>query len=258
MPAPENTFKVALAAGQRQIGCWLSLSSPSSAEIVGSAGFDWALIDAEHAPNGIPEILAQLRALNGRAAHPVVRVPIGEAWILKQVLDLGVQSVLVPMVNSAAEAARMVRAVRYPPEGIRGLGSALARASDYNAVPDYPATANREICLIVQAESRAAIDDIDAIAATDGVDAVFIGPADLAADMGHLGNPGAPEVVEAIRHALGRIAAAGKAPGILAFDLATAARYAEAGARLVAVGSDLTSLAKGVRGLAAEARQALG
>ena len=258
MPAPENALKAALAEGRVQIGCWLALASPGAAEIAASAGFDWCLVDAEHGPNDLSDVLGQLRAMRGRGTQPVVRVPVGEPWILKRVLDLGAQSVLVPMVNTGAEAAACARAVRYPPAGIRGLGAAIVRASDYNAVTDYAATANDEVCLIVQAESREAIGNIDAIAGTEGVDAVFIGPADLAADMGHIGNPAADEVVDAIAHAIGRIRAAGKAPGILAFDPAAAMRYVEAGVRFIAVGSDVTVLARGLRGLAQESRTALG
>lgn len=256
MPAPSNSLKAALAAGQVQTGCWLALSSPAAAEIAATAGFDWCLIDGEHGPNLLPEMLTQLRALAAGAAHPIVRVPAGEAWMLKQVLDLGVQTVLVPMVDTGEQARELARAVRYPPQGIRGLGSALARASGYNAIADYVHTANDEVCLILQAESRQAIENIDAIAGTEGVDCVFIGPADLAADMGYIGNAAAPEVVEAIDHAIARIRAAGKAAGILAFDPAVAARHLRNGVQFIGMTSDVTALAQSLRGAAAAARSA--
>ncbi len=256
MPAPSNPLKAALAAGKVQTGCWLALSSPGAAEIASTAGFDWCLIDGEHGPNLLPEMLSQLRALAQGGAQPVIRVPAGEPWMLKQVLDLGAQTVLVPMVESGEEAERLARAVRYPPHGIRGLGSALARASGYNAIPDYLLTANDEVCLILQAESRRAIENIDEIAGTEGVDCVFIGPADLAADMGHIGNAAAPEVVEAIDHAVARIRAAGKAAGILAFDPEVAVRQVRNGVQFIGVTSDVTALAQTLRAAAARARSA--
>jgi 4-hydroxy-2-oxoheptanedioate aldolase len=250
MPAPQNRLKAALAQGELQLGCWLSMATPVSAEIAGAAGFDWVLIDGEHAPNDVGSIRAQLMALNGSAASVVVRVPFGEAWILKRMLDLGVQSLLVPMIDTGEQARAMVRAVRYPPQGVRGVGAGFARASGYGAVDDYQPTANDQICLLLQAESRRAIENIDAIAATEGVDAVFIGPSDLSADMGHLGNPGAPEVVDAIRYGIDRIRAAGKAVGIIAFGPGEAHRWAEAGVRFIATASDVKCLAWGLRDLA--------
>ncbi|PQO23186.1 4-hydroxy-2-oxoheptanedioate aldolase [Rhodobacteraceae bacterium WD3A24] len=251
MPVPHNPFKAALAARRPQIGLWLALAHPAAAEICAGAGFDWVVIDGEHGPNDIPLMLSQLQAVAAKPAHPVVRVPVGEPWQIKQVLDLGAQTVLVPMVESAEQARAMVRAMRYPPEGIRGVGAALARASDYGAVGDYVTAANDETCLLVQVESRAGLAAIDAIGAVDGVDGIFIGPSDLAADMGHPGRPDAPEVAGAIDDALARIHAAGKPSGILAFDPALARRRLEAGVTFVAVGADVTLLAKGARDLAA-------
>ena len=250
MPAPENRLKAALARGERQLGCWLSMATPVSAEIAGGAGFDWVLIDGEHAPNDTGTIRAQLQALNGSDASVVVRVPWGEPWLLKLMLDLGVQSLLVPMIDTGEQARAMVRAVRYPPAGIRGVGAGFARASGYGAETDYLKRANDRICLLVQAETRKAVENIDDIAGTDGVDAVFIGPSDLSADMGHLGNPGAPEVIEAILHAISRIRAAGKAVGIIAFNPGEAARWAEAGVQFIATASDVKCLAWGLRDLA--------
>jgi 4-hydroxy-2-oxoheptanedioate aldolase len=239
MPAPRNAFKESLRHGRSQIGLWLALGNPYTAEICAGAGFDWLLIDAEHAPNDVPTILAQLQAMKGASCSAVVRPPIGEAWIVKQILDLGVQTLLVPMIESAEQARHMVRAVRYPPSGIRGVGAALARASAFNRISDYLHTANDEICLLLQVESRAGLAALDEIAATDGVDGVFVGPADLAADMGHIGQPGLPQVQDAVENALKRILKHKKAAGILTADQILARRYLEIGATFVAVGSDV-------------------
>lgn len=248
---PDNSFKAALARGTAQIGLWLGLANPYSAELVAGAGFDWLLIDGEHAPNTVPTILAQLQAIAPYPSHSVVRVPWNDAVVIKQVLDLGAQTLLVPMVQSAAEASAAVAATRYPPRGVRGVGSALARASRWNRIDDYLQRANDEIALLVQAETRAAVDAIDAIARVEGVDGVFIGPADLAADLGHLGNPGHPDVQAAIDRAIAAIVATGKAAGILSADPAAARRYLDAGATFVAVGVDTTLLARGAEQLAA-------
>ncbi|MFN3642536.1 MAG: aldolase/citrate lyase family protein [Gemmobacter sp.] len=240
MPAPTNRFKAALAAQDRPlIGLWMAMTSPFAAEILGECGYDWLVIDGEHAPNTLPTIMGQLQALAASAAAPVVRVPIGEPWVIKQVLDVGAQTILVPMVDSAEQAAALVRAVRYPPQGMRGVGASFARAGRFGTIPDYVVTANDQIALIVQVETAAGIAAIDAIAATEGVDGVFIGPSDLAADMGHPGQPGAADVQTAIEHGLARIRAAGKAAGILATDEAPARRYIGWGATFVAVGGDV-------------------
>lgn len=254
MPAPTNPLKAALRRDDMQIGMWLGLRDRTVAEIAAGAGFDWCLIDGEHGPYDPTAIEAQLQVMQGQGAHPVVRVPAGEVWMLKQVLDLGAQSILVPMVDTAEDAARLVRAVRYAPAGIRGMGAAVVRASGYNAQPDYPANANDEICLIVQAESRAAHDNIDAIAATEGVDCVFIGPADLSTDMGFGGVTDAPEVLEAIDDMTTRIRAAGKAVGIIAFEPDHIARYARSGVRFIGAGSDVFGLSSWMRQVVAVAR----
>jgi 4-hydroxy-2-oxoheptanedioate aldolase len=256
MPAPRNTFKAALTEKRRQIGLWLALASPYSAEILGGAGYDWLLIDGEHAPNDIPLMTAQLQALKGLPSHPVIRAPIGEAWLLKQILDIGAQTVLVPMIESGEQARAMVRAVRYPPQGVRGVGAALARASAFNRIPDYLQTANDEVSLLLQIESRAGLAALDEIATTVGVDGVFIGPADLAADMGFLGKPGAPEVQEAVEAALIRIQAHGKAAGILTADQSLAKRYLELGATFVAIGNDVSLLANGASRLLSDFQNA--
>lgn len=251
MQIPSNDFKAALARGDAQVGMWLGLANPYSAEVVAGAGFDWLLIDGEHAPNTVPTILAQLQAIAPYPSHPVVRVPWNDPVIVKQVLDLGVQTLLVPMVQSADEARAAVAATRYPPHGIRGVGSALARASRWNRVGEYLHRANDEMAVLVQVETRAGLDAIDAIARVEGVDGVFIGPADLAADLGYLGNSGHPDVQAAIDGAIRAIQAAGKAPGILGADEAAARRYLEAGALFVAVGVDTTLLARSAEALAA-------
>lgn len=251
MPAPKNSFKAALRAGEAQIGLWLGLANPYTAEICAGAGFDWLVLDGEHAPNDLPLILAQLQAVAASSARPVVRAPLGEAWILKQLLDIGAQTLLVPMVESAEQAAELVCAVRYPPRGIRGVGSAMARASAFNRIPDYLTTADEEICLLVQVESSAALAQVERIAAVEGVDGVFIGPSDLAADMGFIGRPGVPEVQRVVEDGIGRILRAGKPAGILTADTALAARYLELGARFVAVGTDVTLFSQATAALAA-------
>lgn len=239
MPAPKNSFKAALKAGETQLGLWVALTSPYTAEICGGAGYDWLLVDAEHAPNDIQTLVTQLQALAKYPVHPIVRPPVGEAWIIKQILDIGAQTILVPMIETKEQAEAMVRAISYPPHGIRGVGAALARASNFNRIPDYLQTANDEICLLLQIESRAGLANLDAIASVEGVDGVFVGPADLAADLGFLGKPGAPEVQAAVEDALTRIQGHGKAAGILTADQVLAKRYVELGATFVGIGSDV-------------------
>ena len=247
-----NPFKAALARGEAQVGLWLSLAQPYTTEVCATAGFQWLLIDGEHAPNDVRSTLAQLQAVAAYGAHPVVRVVQGDAALIKQTLDIGAQTVLVPMVETAEQAAVMAAAMRYPPQGIRGVGAAVARASRWAARRDYLDQANDEVCLLVQAESATALANLEAICAVDGVDGVFIGPADLAASMGHRGRPGHPEVQAAIDDAIRRIATSGKAAGTLTGDIALARRYLELGARFVAVGIDVTLLAQATRKLAQE------
>lgn len=255
MDAELNPFRDALRAGRPQIGCWLGMADPYVAEIAGECGFDWLLIDGEHAPNDLRSMLAQLQALARSAAHPVVRVPVGEGWMLKQVLDIGAKTVLVPMVESCAQAAALARAMRYPPGGTRGVGAGLARASRFSGLRDYTERADAGVCLLVQVENRAGLAALDDILAVDGVDGVFIGPADLAADMGHGGYADAPEVRAVIDAAIARIRAAGKAAGIMAADPARARECLALGASFVAVGIDvlvyrraMSALAAGFRG----------
>ncbi|MCV6586725.1 MAG: HpcH/HpaI aldolase/citrate lyase family protein [Marinibacterium sp.] len=254
MSAPINPFKAALRDGRMQIGCWLSIGDETSAEIMGTAGFDWLVVDGEHTIYDIRAIRRQLIVLAASGSHPVVRVPAGESWILKQVLDAGAQSVLVPLVESADQARALVSACRYPPQGHRGVGGAGARATRFSAIPDYVTTANDQICVLVQVETRPGLAALDDILAVDGVDGVFIGPADLAAALGHPGQSDAPEVVAAIRDALTRIRAAGKAAGILGIAPETCALYRDFGAQFLAVGMDALLLAGAARALARQWR----
>jgi len=252
MPAPTNTLKADLAAGRLCRGIWLNLGSPLVAELVGNSGFDWCLIDGEHGPWDPTAIRAQLIALAATPARPVVRVPVAEDWVIKQALDLGAQTLLVPMVNSAEQARAVVRACRYPPQGVRGNGAVYARASGFNALTDYSTNADREICVVVQAESRAALDDLDRIAAVEGVDGVFIGPADLAADMGFRDNPGHSKVQQAIAKAIPRIRAAGKAAGIILGTPEARATAVDSGVTFLGLGSEAALLVDALRALAAE------
>jgi 4-hydroxy-2-oxoheptanedioate aldolase len=248
----ENKFKAALAAKQQQIGLWMSLANSYSAELCATAGFDWLLLDGEHAPNDLRATLEQLQAVAPYRSHPIVRPVSGDPAMIKQLLDIGAQTLLVPMVDDADQARRLVSAMRYPPEGIRGVGSGVARVSRWGMRADYLDVANDEVCLLVQVESRQALDNLDSICAVDGVDGVFIGPADLSASLGHRGNPGHPEVQATIEDAIGRIVASGKAAGTLVSDNKLARRYLELGCTFVAVGLDVRILAAGVRSLRAE------
>ncbi|MEX0282437.1 MAG: HpcH/HpaI aldolase/citrate lyase family protein [Arenibacterium sp.] len=252
MPAPTNTLKKRLLAGETLIGCWVALADDYAAEIMGGAGFDWLLIDGEHAPNDLRSIRAQLSVLERFDADPVVRLPVGETWMIKQLLDAGAQTLLIPMVESAEQARELVRACRYPPAGIRGMGAALGRASGFNTIPDYVTSADDQICLLVQVESRAGIEALDEILAVEGVDGVFIGPADLSADMGFQGNAETPEMRQLIGETLGRIAKAGKSPGILGMSDGGIERYLSEGARFVAVAADVMLLAQAARASAAK------
>ncbi len=251
MPAPVNTLKEKLAAGEVLYGIWLGLADPYAAEIAATSGFDWLLIDGEHAPNDIRSISAQLGVLGGAGPCPVVRLPHGDTAKIKQALDIGVQTLLIPMVESAKQAAQIVAATRYPPQGVRGVGSSLARASRFSAISDYLTTANDQICVMVQVESVAGLAALDAILAVKGVDGVFIGPSDLAADMGLLGQPHHPDVKAAVLDALRRIHAAGRCAGVLTTDFDFAQECRAAGATFLGVGIDVLILASGLRALAA-------
>lgn len=249
-----ETFRDALrrADGTRPLaGMWVCSGSPLIAELCAGAGLDWLLVDAEHSPNGLESILAQLQAIHGYPVHTMVRPPVNDTVLIKQYLDLGVQNLLIPMVNSAAEAEAAVAATRYPPQGVRGVGSALARAARWNRVPDYLARSGETISVTVQIESTAAVDAVADILAVDGVDAIFLGPSDLAASMGLLGQQEHPEVRAAVERCLAAAREAGKSAGVNAFSPATADRYRAAGAAFILVGADVALLARGSEALAA-------
>ena len=252
MDMPQNLFKQRLQGHEPQIGLWLGLANAYCAELAANAGFDWLLLDGEHAPNDLRSLLGQLQAIAPYGAHGIVRPPIGDTALIKQLLDIGAQTLLVPMVESAAQARQLVSAMRYPPQGIRGVGSALARASRWNSIPGYLDQADEHMCLLVQIENREGLRNLDEIVRVEGVDGVFIGPADLSAAMGHRGNPGHPQVVAAIEDAILRVRQAGKAAGILSAAPGLARRCIELGANFVAVGVDTTVLMKGLQNLAGQ------
>src|SRR5580765_3189689 len=245
-----NSFKQAVREGRPQIGLWCSLCSNVAAEVISTSGFDWILIDTEHAPNELPMVFSQLQALAGGTAAPVVRPAWNDMVLMKRLLDVGVQNLLVPYVQTAEEARAAVAATRYPPQGIRGV-AVIHRASRFGRVKDYFKRANEEICVLVQIETRVALQNIEAIAAVDGVDGLFIGPSDLAAALGHLGENNHPEVRAAIEDALKRIRKVGKAPGILAPIEADARHWLSQGCVVLAVGSDVGILARQSEELAA-------
>jgi 4-hydroxy-2-oxoheptanedioate aldolase len=253
MELPVNRFKRAIAAGQLQIGLWCSLCSNIAADIVRDSGFDWLLIDTEHSPNDIPDVLSQLQACEGGAATPIVRPAWNDMVLIKRCLDLGTQTLLVPYVQNPAEAKRAVEAVRYPSAGSRGVAVA-SRASRYGRVADYLKKANSEICLLVQVETRGAMDELEAIAAVEGVDGVFIGPSDLSASLGHIGDPAHPDVQKALETCVRRLRAAGKPAGILSGNEEEVRRYIGWGYTFVAVGSDVALLGRGADALAKKYR----
>lgn len=247
-------FREALAGERALLGLWQALATPYTAEICARVGFDWLLFDGEHAPNTLQTLLAQLQAVAAFKVEPIARVPVGEPAVIKQYLDIGFRTLLLPMVDSADQAAALVAATRFPPLGIRGVASATSRASGYGADADYLATAHRNVTVIVQIESAAGLAAIDAIAATEGVDALFIGPADLAASLGHLGDPRHPAVQAAITAAFARISASGKPAGIFALSADDARAKIDQGFKFVSVGTDIGLLVQG----AARLREAIG
>lgn len=252
MPAPINPLKKALNAGKTTFGCWLGLADSTAAEILGMAGFDWALLDGEHAPYDLRAITTQLQVLAASDTHPVVRVPVGDSHIMKQVLDAGAQSVLVPMVESADQAHQLVRDVTYPPQGVRGVGYAVTRAGGFGQFAEYGTTADAQICLMVQVENRAGLAALDDILKVDGIDGVFIGPADLAADLGHMGDLMHADVQAAVIDATTRIAASGKIAGFMSPNDEMTHKVLEAGARFIGVGSDVLILGNTAKALAAK------
>jgi 2-dehydro-3-deoxyglucarate aldolase len=248
MPPIPNLFRQALLARERLIGCWASLGSPISTEVLGYSGFDWLLIDAEHAPNDLESITLQLMALKDSPSAAVVRPQSVDAVLLKRLLDLGVYNFLMPFVESAEQARLAVAATRYPPEGIRGIAIAT-RSNRYGHLPGYFESINQNISVLVQIESRAGVDAVEAIAAVDGVDALFIGPSDLSASLGHFGKPQHPEVQEAMQRVLAAGRAHGKPVGILSGVEAECRRYLDMGMTVVAVGVDIVLLRNASREL---------
>lgn len=245
----ENRFKRALARGEKLLGLWLALGDANVAELCAHAGFDWLLIDGEHGPNDLLTILAQLRAVQGSPSFPVVRLPSDDRVVIKQHLDIGVTSLLVPMIESGEQARELVRSCRYAPAGVRGVGAALARASHYGREGDYLHRAAEEICILVQVESRAGIAALADILAVDGIDGVFVGPSDLAADMGKPGRAGDADVQAIVVDALDRIANSGKFSGILTSDHDLALGYQKRGVSFLSVGTDVGTLVAGLRNL---------
>lgn len=249
MELPKNVFKRALKGGQAQIGLWSSLSSSYSVEVIAGAGFDWLLLDMEHSPNDLESLLGQLQAAAAYPAHPVVRVPWNDMVAMKRVLDVGAQSLLVPYVSTPEEARSAVSFTRYPPAGARGVAG-TTRATRFGRVRDYARRAHEELCVLVQVETQAGLDNLDAICAVEGVDGVFIGPADLHASLGHPGEIAHPHVKPLIDEAIRRIRHCGKAPGILTPNEPDARHWLACGALFVAVGADVGLLARGADALA--------
>ncbi|MDB5407958.1 MAG: 2,4-dihydroxyhept-2-ene,7-dioic acid aldolase [Rhodospirillales bacterium] len=249
MELQRNRFKHDLAAGKLQIGLWCSLCSSIAAEIVSDSGFDWLLLDTEHAPNELPDLLAELQAVAAGSGTPIVRPAWNDTVLIKRVLDIGAQTVLLPYVQNAEEARRAVAATRYPPAGVRGV-TGTGRAARYGRVTDYLKKADSEICVLVQVETRTALDQLEAIAAVPGVDGVFIGPSDLAASLGHIGNPAHPEVQAALEDAVRRLMSVGKPAGILTVNDEEAKRYIGWGYLFVAVGMDVGLLSRNADALA--------
>ncbi len=254
MELQRNEFKHAIKAGKVQIGLWNSLCSNIVTEVVGYSGFDWLLLDTEHSPNELPAVMSQLQSVQRGTATPIVRPAWNDPVLIKRILDIGAQSILVPFVQNAEEARKAVAATRYPPEGIRGITTS-GRAARFGRVKDYVKKANAEICLLVQAETREALDNLEAIASVEGVDGVFVGPADLSASFGQIGNPQHPEVQKAIEDVAKSLKKLGKPAGILTPVEEEARRYIDWGYTFVAVGSDLGLLTKGADALAAKFKQ---
>ncbi len=249
MDLPRNSFKRAIAAGRQQIGLWVSLASAYSIEVCAGAGFDWLVIDTEHSPNEVDTTLAQLQACAAYPSHPVVRAAWNDTVLVKRHLDIGAQTLLLPYVQTEDEARAAVAAMHYPPEGVRGVAGST-RATRFGRIKDYSKRAASELCLIVQIETRTGLDNLEAIARVDGVDGLFIGPSDLAASLGHLGDPGHAQVQSAIKDAIARIRSCRKGAGILATDDATTKRYMEWGTTFTAVGLDVMVLARELEKLA--------
>lgn len=250
----ENHFKKRLKT-QQQIGLWVGLADAYGTEIAANAGYDWLLIDGEHAPSDLRTTLAQLQSIAAYPSQAVVRPPIGSVQLIKQLLDIGAQTLLIPMIETVEQAELMVKAVRYPPHGIRGVGAALARATRWNSIPDYYATAHENICLLIQIESVTGLENLDDILAVEGIDGIFIGAVDLSATMGYQGNPNHPEVQKVVVDAIQRIRASGKAAGILSTQHEVTQQYLDLGTEFVAVGVDTSVLMTSLRELLSQYKQ---
>jgi 4-hydroxy-2-oxoheptanedioate aldolase len=248
MDLPQNSFKRALKAGRPQIGIWSSLASSYTVEVIAGAGFDWVLLDMEHSPNDLESLLGQLQAIASYPATPIVRVPWNDMVTIKRVLDVGAQSLLVPYVSTPEEARNAVAYTRYPPAGLRGVAG-TTRASRFGRIPGYAKKAGEEICVLAQVETKTGLDNLEAICGVEGVDGVFIGPADLHASLGHTGETANPAVMLLMEEAMRRIRKCGSAPGYLSPVEADAKKMLAAGALFVAAGSDVALLARGAEAL---------
>jgi 4-hydroxy-2-oxoheptanedioate aldolase len=245
---PKNRFKRRLLAGERQVGLWLSLSDPVSTELCAGAGFDWLCIDAEHSPTDLRTLMVQLQAASAYPCPVLARMPAGDRVLIKQYLDIGFQTLVIPMVESAQQAKDIVASMRYPAEGARGVMN-VTRAGRWGRAADYYKRAHEELCFVAQIETAAGIENIEAIAAVPGVDTLFIGPGDLAASLGHIGEPSHPAVQAAIENAVARILAAGKPAGVFAIDDAMADRFLAQGCTYASVGSDTRLLLRSLEAL---------
>lgn len=251
MELPKNEFKQRLTAGQQQIGLWCTLSTAFAVDVVASAGFDWLLLDTEHSPGDVVSVLGQLQTLSGHQVSPVVRPASNDPVLIKRFLDIGAQTLLIPYVQSVAEASAAVASIRYPPEGIRGV-SALTRATNFGRIEGYAHTVQAELCLIVQIETHQGLEALEDIAAVEGIDAIFIGPGDLAASLGHIGELNHPAVVAAVEDAIHRVRAVGKPCGVLTGDPTFARRCIDLGSIFTAVGVDAGLLARSADSLATQ------
>jgi 4-hydroxy-2-oxoheptanedioate aldolase len=249
MPAPKNKFREKIAQSEAAYGIWNDLTDADVGEILAGAGYDWIVIDAEHAPFDLQLIIGQLRAMAAYDVAPMVRPPSDDPVFIKRLLDAGVQTFLIPMVDTTEQAEALVQLMRYPPAGKRGHGAGLGRAARWGHIADYVATADQEICLIIQVETRAAYENLDALLAVDGVDGIFLGPADLSASMGYNGRMDEPEIVTMVKRAMAQVRAAGKIAGTVSFSEAGVREYQSAGANMIGIGADALLLARAVREL---------